>query len=206
MLLSMMFLLLLYPLLCGFSAVWSCSNDVTCGNAVPGALPPQVLASVSCRKEICVLHFSECPFQGAGQCRNRPGAVAGFGVTTWALEGNPGGLSKGPRNAGGTRCCMKSCSQNVVPVISATNISLFSFQVKAIYIHSDMFSVQNGLLTPTLKAKRPELRDYFKKQIEELYSSISIWNHRKNLLNNGLCSNIRVILKSTEPEWHSWNG
>ncbi|XP_066416207.1 long-chain-fatty-acid--CoA ligase 6 isoform X1 [Molothrus aeneus] len=47
-------------------------------------------------------------------------------------------------------------------------------QVKAIYIHSDMFSVQNGLLTPTLKAKRPELRDYFKKQIEELYSSISI--------------------------------
>uniref|UniRef100_A0A8C9EXK5 long-chain-fatty-acid--CoA ligase n=1 Tax=Pavo cristatus TaxID=9049 RepID=A0A8C9EXK5_PAVCR len=47
-------------------------------------------------------------------------------------------------------------------------------KVKAIYIHSDMFSVQNGLLTPTLKAKRPELRDYFKKQIEELYSSISI--------------------------------
>ncbi|XP_035308927.1 long-chain-fatty-acid--CoA ligase 6 isoform X2 [Cricetulus griseus] len=48
---------------------------------------------------------------------------------------------------------------------------LYSFeQVKAIHIHSDMFSVQNGLLTPTLKAKRPELREYFKKQIEELYS------------------------------------
>ncbi|XP_004408299.1 PREDICTED: long-chain-fatty-acid--CoA ligase 6 isoform X4 [Odobenus rosmarus divergens] len=48
---------------------------------------------------------------------------------------------------------------------------LHSFeQVKAIHIHSDMFSVQNGLLTPTLKAKRPELREYFKKQIEELYS------------------------------------
>ncbi|KAM8799105.1 long-chain-fatty-acid--CoA ligase 6 [Eudromia elegans] len=52
---------------------------------------------------------------------------------------------------------------------------LHSFeQVKGIYIHSDMFSVQNGLLTPTLKAKRPQLRDYFKPQIEELYSSISI--------------------------------
>ncbi|XP_006116139.3 long-chain-fatty-acid--CoA ligase 6 isoform X1 [Pelodiscus sinensis] len=52
---------------------------------------------------------------------------------------------------------------------------LYSFeQVKAIYIHSDTFSVQNGLLTPTLKAKRRELRDYFKKQIEELYSSVSI--------------------------------
>ncbi|XP_068836681.1 long-chain-fatty-acid--CoA ligase 6 isoform X6 [Capricornis sumatraensis] len=49
---------------------------------------------------------------------------------------------------------------------------LHSFeQVKAIHIHSDMFSVQNGLLTPTLKAKRPELREYFKKQIEELYST-----------------------------------
>ncbi|XP_067423558.1 long-chain-fatty-acid--CoA ligase 6 isoform X2 [Emydura macquarii macquarii] len=52
---------------------------------------------------------------------------------------------------------------------------LHSFeQVKAIYIHSDMFSIQNGLLTPTLKAKRRELRDYFKKEIEELYSSVSI--------------------------------
>ncbi|XP_075399218.1 long-chain-fatty-acid--CoA ligase 6 isoform X1 [Tenrec ecaudatus] len=48
---------------------------------------------------------------------------------------------------------------------------LHSFeQVKAIHIHSDMFSVQNGLLTPTLKAKRPQLREYFKTQIEELYS------------------------------------
>nr|KAF6346876.1 hypothetical protein mPipKuh1_010619 [Pipistrellus kuhlii] len=49
---------------------------------------------------------------------------------------------------------------------------LHSFeQVKAIHIHSDMFSVENGLLTPTLKAKRPELREYFKKQIQELYST-----------------------------------
>ncbi|KAM4677186.1 long-chain-fatty-acid--CoA ligase 6 isoform 2-T2 [Discoglossus pictus] len=52
---------------------------------------------------------------------------------------------------------------------------LHSFeQVKAIHIHTEMFSVQNGLLTPTLKAKRPELRDFFKQQIEELYSSVSI--------------------------------
>ncbi|XP_053573169.1 long-chain-fatty-acid--CoA ligase 6 isoform X1 [Bombina bombina] len=52
---------------------------------------------------------------------------------------------------------------------------LHSFeQVKAIHIHTEMFSVQNGLLTPTLKAKRPELRDFFKKQIEELYKSVSV--------------------------------
>ncbi|XP_010588433.2 long-chain-fatty-acid--CoA ligase 6 isoform X1 [Loxodonta africana] len=48
---------------------------------------------------------------------------------------------------------------------------LYSFeQVKAIHIHTDMFSVQNGLLTPTLKAKRPQLREYFRTQIEDLYS------------------------------------
>ncbi|XP_070790023.1 long-chain-fatty-acid--CoA ligase 6 isoform X7 [Pituophis catenifer annectens] len=52
---------------------------------------------------------------------------------------------------------------------------LYSFeQVKAVSIHPEMFTVQNGLLTPTLKARRPELREYFKKQIEDLYSSISI--------------------------------
>lgn len=47
-------------------------------------------------------------------------------------------------------------------------------QVKNIYVHTEMFSIQNGLLTPTLKAKRPELKEFFKEQIEQLYSSISM--------------------------------
>ncbi|KAH0509918.1 Long-chain-fatty-acid--CoA ligase 6 [Microtus ochrogaster] len=55
--------------------------------------------------------------------------------------------------------------------IKGTFQELCKNKVKAIHIHCDMFSVQNGLLTPTLKAKRPELREYFKKQIEELYSA-----------------------------------
>nr|XP_033328290.1 long-chain-fatty-acid--CoA ligase 1 isoform X3 [Megalopta genalis] len=42
-------------------------------------------------------------------------------------------------------------------------------QVKDIYLHPDPFSVQNGLLTPTLKTKRPQLKDYFTPQIEDLY-------------------------------------
>uniref|UniRef100_A0A3Q3DVE3 Long-chain-fatty-acid--CoA ligase n=1 Tax=Hippocampus comes TaxID=109280 RepID=A0A3Q3DVE3_HIPCM len=46
--------------------------------------------------------------------------------------------------------------------------------VKNIYIHSEMFSIQNGLLTPTLKAKRPELREFFKEKIDQLYSTISM--------------------------------
>lgn len=53
--------------------------------------------------------------------------------------------------------------------------ALFFFvKVKNIYIHDEMFSIQNGLLTPTLKAKRPELKEFFKDKIEELYSSMSL--------------------------------
>ncbi|NXD56066.1 ACSL1 ligase, partial [Corvus moneduloides] len=44
-------------------------------------------------------------------------------------------------------------------------------QVKDIFLHTEMFSVENGLLTPTLKAKRPELRKYFQSQIDELYAN-----------------------------------
>ncbi|XP_027021023.1 long-chain-fatty-acid--CoA ligase 1b [Tachysurus fulvidraco] len=45
-------------------------------------------------------------------------------------------------------------------------------QVKDITLHSEMFSIQNGLLTPTLKAKRNELRNHFRQQIDQLYSKI----------------------------------
>lgn len=47
--------------------------------------------------------------------------------------------------------------------------------MKNIYIHSEMFSILNGLLTPTLKAKRPELKEFFKEKIDQLYDSISMW-------------------------------
>lgn len=49
--------------------------------------------------------------------------------------------------------------------------SNFIFQVKDIVMHTEMFSIENGLLTPTLKAKRPELRKYFQSQIDELYAN-----------------------------------
>ncbi|XP_046631197.1 long-chain-fatty-acid--CoA ligase 5-like [Daphnia pulicaria] len=42
-------------------------------------------------------------------------------------------------------------------------------QVKDIYLHPDAFSVQNGLLTPTLKSKRSELHSFFKSQLEYVY-------------------------------------
>ncbi|XP_051883170.1 long-chain-fatty-acid--CoA ligase 5 [Pristis pectinata] len=44
-------------------------------------------------------------------------------------------------------------------------------QVKDLYLHTQMFTIENGLLTPTLKAKRSELSKFFKKQIDCLYGN-----------------------------------
>lgn len=45
-------------------------------------------------------------------------------------------------------------------------------QVKSIFLHTEQFSIENGLLTPTLKAKRAELSKYFQSQINSLYENI----------------------------------
>ncbi|OMJ72737.1 hypothetical protein SteCoe_28744 [Stentor coeruleus] len=42
-------------------------------------------------------------------------------------------------------------------------------QVKRIYLHPVMITPDSGLLTPTFKMKRRELKDYFAKEIKELY-------------------------------------
>ncbi|XP_021120654.1 long-chain-fatty-acid--CoA ligase 1 isoform X1 [Heterocephalus glaber] len=56
-----------------------------------------------------------------------------------------------------------------------TDSGLKSFeQVRGIALHPELFSVDNGLLTPTMKAKRPELRNYFRSKIDELYSTIKV--------------------------------
>ncbi|XP_026803480.3 long-chain-fatty-acid--CoA ligase 1a isoform X2 [Pangasianodon hypophthalmus] len=47
-------------------------------------------------------------------------------------------------------------------------------QVRDIALNPEMFSVKNGLLTPTLKAKRTELRSHFKEQINQLYATIKM--------------------------------
>ncbi|XP_065163233.1 long-chain-fatty-acid--CoA ligase 5 isoform X2 [Atheta coriaria] len=46
-------------------------------------------------------------------------------------------------------------------------------QVKDIYLHPDPFSVQNGLLTPTLKSKRPQIKSYFTPQLEDMYKKLT---------------------------------
>ncbi|KFO89788.1 Long-chain-fatty-acid--CoA ligase 5 [Buceros rhinoceros silvestris] len=65
----------------------------------------------------------------------------------------------------------KAILEDMVRLGNEAGLKAFE-QVKDLYIHTEMFSVENGLLTPTLKAKRAELVKIFQKQIEDLYSSI----------------------------------
>jgi len=44
--------------------------------------------------------------------------------------------------------------------------------VRDIYLHPELFSVENGLLTPTFKAKRQDLKKEFQPQIDEMYSKL----------------------------------
>ncbi|CAF0972895.1 unnamed protein product [Rotaria sordida] len=51
--------------------------------------------------------------------------------------------------------------------------SLKGFEmVKDIYLQPELFTIENNLLTPTMKTKRPELGKYFEKEIEEMYKNI----------------------------------
>uniref|UniRef100_A0A672KWN1 long-chain-fatty-acid--CoA ligase n=1 Tax=Sinocyclocheilus grahami TaxID=75366 RepID=A0A672KWN1_SINGR len=67
----------------------------------------------------------------------------------------------------------KAILDDMVRLGKASGLHSFE-QVKDIHIHKEMFSIQNGLLTPTLKSRRPELKEYFSRAIEQLYSNISM--------------------------------
>lgn len=45
-------------------------------------------------------------------------------------------------------------------------------QVRAIHLHPEPFSVENNLLTPTMKMKRPQLRAFFQKELAEMYEEL----------------------------------
>ncbi|XP_013368476.1 PREDICTED: long-chain-fatty-acid--CoA ligase 1 isoform X3 [Chinchilla lanigera] len=67
----------------------------------------------------------------------------------------------------------KAILEDMVRIGKESGLKTFE-QVKGIALHPELFSIDNGLLTPTMKAKRPELRNYFRSQIDELYSTIKV--------------------------------
>ena len=46
-------------------------------------------------------------------------------------------------------------------------------QVAAVSLSHELFSVENGLLTPTFKLKRPQAKAAFQAQIDAMYSGLS---------------------------------
>jgi len=47
-------------------------------------------------------------------------------------------------------------------------------QAKAIHLHDDLFSLENGLLTPTFKLKRPIVKKQFEDVIAHLYTTVPV--------------------------------
>ncbi|KAK2192639.1 hypothetical protein NP493_27g03000 [Ridgeia piscesae] len=69
-------------------------------------------------------------------------------------------------------CAMPEVKKAILEDILAVGkkAGLMSFeQVRDIYIPSEQFTVENGLLTPTHKSKRHNIQNYYAKQIEEMY-------------------------------------
>lgn len=61
-------------------------------------------------------------------------------------------------------------SQATLQNVSAHRLPL---QVKDIHVHPEQFSIENGLLTPTLKAKRNQLQVLFQPQLQQLYADMA---------------------------------
>ena len=50
---------------------------------------------------------------------------------------------------------------------------LFGFeQVKAVHLTPEVFSVENGLMTPTFKLKRPQLKAQYQNVLHALYAGL----------------------------------
>lgn len=65
----------------------------------------------------------------------------------------------------------KQVLQDITQMGKAGGLKGFE-QARDIYLHHELFSIENGLLTPTMKSKRNELLAYFKTQIDEMYKSL----------------------------------
>ncbi|TMW67703.1 hypothetical protein Poli38472_011323 [Pythium oligandrum] len=66
----------------------------------------------------------------------------------------------------------KEVMDDLVRVGKEAQLRGFEF-VKKLHFHPDPFSVDAGLITPTFKLKRPQLKAYFQEQIDAMYAAVN---------------------------------
>ncbi len=73
-------------------------------------------------------------------------------------------------------CQSKDLNNKIMKEIKvfAKKNGLHGFETpRAIYLESEPFSPDNGLSTPTFKLKRPQLKDHYQKQIDDMYGNMA---------------------------------
>jgi len=71
-----------------------------------------------------------------------------------------------------TKSALKDAIQNDMKKVAGER-GLHGFeQAKAIHLHDSLFSLENGLLTPTFKLKRKVAKEQFLGVIEQLYKQV----------------------------------
>ena len=46
--------------------------------------------------------------------------------------------------------------------------------MKAIHLYPELLTVESGLLTPTMKSKRPQIHKHFAEEIDAMYTEIAV--------------------------------
>lgn len=99
-----------------------------------------------------------------GVCVPDPDVLPGYCKSNLNASGSLEDLVKNPE-------VKKAILADLTKVGKANGLHSFE-QVKDIYLFPEMFSVENGLLTPTFKSKRTDLKKKFQSQIDEMYKDL----------------------------------
>ncbi|KAL5018438.1 hypothetical protein ScPMuIL_004160 [Solemya velum] len=93
-----------------------------------------------------------------------PDTLPGFAKKQLGLSGSVEDLARNP-------IVKEAIMESLMETAKKGGLASFE-QMRDVYVYPEMFSVENGLLTPTFKAKRHELQKYFKPQIDAMYTKL----------------------------------